>query len=198
MNTTNEFDYYLLETDAGNYPHLEVEDGFEGSANSDVFSYDDEAPDGAVAHLKFRYSEKGFTMPDYLWCDCRHVFSKKIYDVLKDIAVKDFKFVPTIIRGKKGEEYAGYWSTNFYGDGLAFLDKDKSEFSSINSKGRWSGVEKMVLNEEEMAKVPLTERLVYTAKEWGAMTFYHKSIVDLIMSVNPTGVRFIPVNEWSG
>ena len=198
MNTTNEFDYYLLETDAGNYPHLEVEDGFEGSANSDVFSYDDEAPDGAVAHLKFRYSEKGFTMPDYLWCDCRHVFSKKIYDVLKDIAVKDFKLVPTIIKGKKGEEYAGYWSTNFYGDGFAFLDEEKSEFDGKLSSGRWNGIEKMVISTELMSAVPLEERLVYVGKESSAYVYYHKSIVDLIMSVNPTAVRFVPVNEWSG
>ena len=197
MNT-NEFDYYLIEADQGNYPRLEVDDDFEGSANSCVFSYDEEAPDDAVAHLKFGYSEKGFTMPDYLWCDCRAVFSKKIYDVLKDVAIKDFKLVPTIIKGKKSEEYTDYWSTNVYGEELAFLDKDNSKFSRIDSSGRWKMIKSMVIDKELMSQVPLEERLIYTGKESSAYMYYHKSIVDLIMSVNPTGVKFISVEEWMG
>jgi hypothetical protein len=54
----------------------------------------------------------------------------------------------------------------------------------------------MVINEKEMEKVPLKERLMYVSKESSAYVFYHKSIVDAIMSVSPTGVQFIPVAEW--
>ena len=78
----------------------------------------------------------------------------------------------------------------------AFLDKDKSEKASINSKGRWSRITKMVINEEETAKVPLEDRLIYVGKESSAYVFYHKSIVYTIMSVNPTGLIFVPVAEW--
>ena len=194
---TNEFDYYLIGADSGNYPRLEVDDDLDEGCNDDVFSYDDEAPDDAVARVKFGYAEKGFTMPDYLWCDCREIFSKKIYDMLKDVAIKDFKFISTIIKGKKGEEYADYWAANVYGE-HAFLDKDKSECASIDSKGRWSMIKKMIINQELMSVVPLEERLVYIGKESSAYVYYHKSIVDLIMSVNPTGLVFIPVNEWRG
>ena len=196
MNT-NEFDYYLIGADSGNYPRIEIDDDFDESANSSVFSYDEEAPDDTVAYVKFAYSEKGFTMPDYLLCDCREIFSKKIYDVLKDISVKDFKLVPTIIEDKKGEKYTDYWSANIYRD-FAFLDKEKSEYSRINAKGRWSGVEKMVIDKELMSQVPLEERLIYISKESSAYVFYHKSIVDLIMSVNPTGIEPISVEKWRG
>lgn len=54
----------------------------------------------------------------------------------------------------------------------------------------------MVINKEAMAKVPLEDRLMYVSGEDMARVFYHKSIVDAIMSVNPTGVAFIPVEEW--
>ena len=119
------------------------------------------------------------------------------YDMLKDVAIKDFKLIPTIIRGKKDEEYTDYWATNIFRD-FAFLDEEKSEFDGKLSSGRWNGIEKMVISTELMSAVPLEERLVYVGKESSAYVYYHKSIVDLIMSVNPTGVRFIPVNEWSG
>lgn len=195
----NEFEYYLLEADNGNYPRLEVDDDFDDETNSSIFSYDDEAAADAVAHLKFGYAEKGFTMPDYLWCDCRHVFSKKVYDELKNIAIKDFKLVPTIIKGKKGEEYTNYWAVNIYRE-YAFLDAEKSEVDHIHTEGRmagrWSGVDKMVLDEVAMAKVPLAERLVYISREWSAQVFYHKSVVDAIKSVNPTGIRFRQGPEW--
>ena len=193
--TTNEFDYYLIQADKGNYPHLEVDDDFNEGFNSEIFSYDREAPDGAEAHVKFRYVEKGFTMPDYHWCSCRHIFSKKIYDVLKDVAIKDFKLVPTIIRGKKDEEYTDYWTANIFRK-FAFLDEEKSEFDCKLSSGSWNGIEKMVINQELMSAVPLEERLIYIVKEGSAHVLYHKSIVDLIMSVNPTGVRFISIEEW--
>jgi hypothetical protein len=54
----------------------------------------------------------------------------------------------------------------------------------------------MVINQELMSQVPLEERLMYVSKESSAYVFYHKSIVDLIMSVNPTGVVFVPVEKW--
>ena len=193
--TTNEFDYYLIEADNGNYPSLEVDDDLNEGCNSNIFSYDKEALDGATACVKFGYVEKGFTMPDCLWCGSRQIFSKKIYDILKDVAIKDFKLIPTIIRGKKDEEYTDYWATNIYRD-FAFLDKDKSKFSRIDSSGRWKMIKSMVINQELISQVPLEERLIYVGKESSAYVYYHKSIVDLIMSINPTGVRFISVEEW--
>jgi hypothetical protein len=54
----------------------------------------------------------------------------------------------------------------------------------------------MVINEDKMAKVPLEDRLIYKSRESGAYNFYHKSIVDAIMAVNPTGVQFTKVEDW--
>ena len=173
---------------------LEVDDDF-NSMNKPLV-YKREAPEGMVAHLQFQFVEKGFTMPDYLYCRMvGTVFSEKIYNVLKDFDIKDFQLVPAVIKGKKGEEYTGYYAANVYRE-YAFLDKEKSEYDRIDSDGRWDDIEKMVLDEAEMAKVPLAERLVFRSREWGTQTFWHKSIVDAIMAVEPTGIRFRPGPEW--
>ena len=194
--TTNEFDYYLIQRDNSFMsPLLRNNDDVNPSGTMFLRNLERVAPE-TIIHLVFNppYPPKP-DMTDYLFLQCRAVFSEKIYDVLKNINIKDFQLVPSVIKSNKGEEYTGYWIAGVYKE-FAFLDKDKSEYSRIDAKGRWGGVEKMVINQEEVSKVSLEERLMYVSKEDPAHVFYHKSIVDLIMSVNPTGIRFISVEEW--
>jgi hypothetical protein len=37
---------------------------------------------------------------------------------------------------------------------------------------------------------------VYVSKEACKFILYHKSVVDIIMAVNPEGIVFTPVEEW--
>lgn len=192
----NEFDYYLIGSD-GNYTSPLLMNDDEVNSGGTAFLIDGEPiNENLVTHLIFNspISPKP-QMTDYLSLECRAVFSKKIYDVLKDIEIKDFQLVPAIIKDEKSEEYKDYWIANIYRE-FAFLDKEKSECSRINSKGRWKGIQRMVIDQELMVKVPLEERLIYVGKESSSYVYYHKSIVDLIMSVNPTGLVFVPVAEW--
>jgi hypothetical protein len=185
----------MIGNDSGNYPTLMNDDNI--NSDGTMFLRRMQSVDAdTIIHLIFDYAEKGYSMPDVLSLDCRAVFSKKIYDVLKDVPIKDFQLVSTIIKGKKGEEYSDYWIAGVYRD-FAFLDKDKSKYMSITSKGRWSGIEKMVIDEKLMSEVPLEERLIYVSKESSAYVFYHKSIVDLIKSVNPEGIAFTKVEVGS-
>jgi hypothetical protein len=194
----NEFDYYLIERD-GNCmsPLLMNDDEMNSGGTMFLRRMERVAPDTTV-HLVFNppYPPKP-DMTDYLFLQCRAVFSGKVCDVLKDIPIKDFQLVPAVIKDPQGNEYSDYWIAGIYRE-FAFLDKDKSEFDDITSDGCWSGIEKMVIDEAEMAKVPLEERLMYVSKESSAYVFYHKTVVDAIMSVAPTGVRFVPVAEWEG
>ncbi|MDR2890026.1 MAG: hypothetical protein LBV18_00180 [Alistipes sp.] len=193
----NEFEYYLIERD-GKYasPLLMNDDEFDEDGTMFLRNME-KVEEGTTVHLAFMKSPQKPDMTDYLWLSGgRSVFSKKIYDILKDTAVKDFQLVSAIIKDPKGNEYSDYWIAGIYRE-FAFLSEEESEFDSKTSSGRWSGIEKMVINEEEMAKVPLAERLIYVGKESSAYVFYHKSIVDAIMSVNPTGVRFVRVEDWT-
>jgi len=196
MNT-NEFDYYLIERDNKFMSPLLINDDEINSGGTMFLRRFQRVDEKTTVHLVFNPPIPAKPeMTDYLWLQCRAVFSKKICDVLKDVEIKDFQLVPTIIKGKNGEEYSDYWIAGIYRD-FAFLDKDESEYSSIDEDtGCWSMIESMVIDKELMAKVPLAERLIYVGKESSAYVYYHKSIVDLIMSTNPTGVKFISVEEW--
>ena len=196
MNT-NEFDYYLIERDNKFMSPLLINDDEINSGGTMFLRRFQRVDEKTIVHLVFNPPiPPKPEMTDYLWLQSRAVFSKKICDVLKDVEIKDFQLVPAIIKGKNGEEYSDYWIAGIYRD-FAFLDKDESEYSSIDEDtGCWSMIESMVIDKELMAKVPLAERLIYVGKESSAYVYYHKSIVDLIMSTNPTGVKFISVEEW--
>jgi hypothetical protein len=196
----NEFDYYLIERD-GNYMSPLLMDNDEINSDGTAFLRRMEmvAPETTI-HLVFNPPiPPKPQMTDYLWLGYGAVFSKKIFDVLKDIAVKDFQLVPAIIKDPKGNEYSDYWIAGICRE-FAFLDPNKSDVHLIRTEGRmagrWDGIEKMVIDEAEMAKVPLEERLIYKCKEGSAYNFYHRSVVDAIMSVNPTGIVFTKVEDW--
>ena len=195
MNT-NEFDYYLIARDGKFMSPLLKNDDSKNSGGTMFLRRMERVEEGTTIHLEFNPPiPPKPDMTDYLFLQCRAVFSKKVYDVLKDAEITDFQLVPAIIKDTKGNEYADYWIAGIYRES-AFLDTDKSEYSRIDAKGRWGGIEKMVINQELMSAVPLKERLMYVSKEDPAHVFYHKSIVDLIMSTNPTGVKFISVEDW--
>jgi hypothetical protein len=80
---------------------------------------------------------------------------------------------------------------------MAFFDEEKTEYDYIGElTGEWGDIEKIVLDKGKLAEVPLEDRLVFVSKENPAFIFYHKSVVDIIMSANPEGIVFTPVEEW--
>ena len=193
---TNEFDYYLIASDNNYMSPLLMNDDSINSGGTMFLRRMERVEEGTTIHLEFNPPiPPKPDMTDYLFLHCRAVFSKKVYDVLKDAAIKDFQFVPAIIKDTKGNEYADYWIAGIYRE-FAFLDEENTEFDGVTSDGCWNGIEKMVINQELMSAIPLKERLIYVSKEDPAHVFYHKSIVDLIMSTNPTGVKFISVEDW--
>ena len=192
-----EFDYYLIEKD-GLYqaPSLMVDD--DNDMNGLMYLYKGRKVENShISHLTFRppYPKKP-QMVDYHFCECRAVFSNKICDVLKTKEIRNLQLVPAIIRDRKKVEYSNYYIANICQE-YAFLDPDKSDRKgSINERGRWGMINSMVLNENAVLAVPMDERLIFVTRESSAYVLYHKTIVDLIMSVNPVGLKFIPINEW--
>jgi hypothetical protein len=192
----NDFDYYLIGRDGNFTSPLLMNDDKKNSGATEFLDRMQEVDGKEPIYLVFNPPiPKKPAMTDYLYLQCRAVFSKKIYNVLKDTDIKDFQLVSSIITDNKGEEYSDYWIAGIYRE-FAFLDEAESEFFNTSSDGHWIGIEKMVINKELMSKVPLKDRLIYVGKESSAYVYWHKSIVDIIMSVEPTGVRFTSVDEW--
>lgn len=123
------------------------------------------------------------------------VFSRKIYDVLQPMNIYGLQLLPATVRGKKDERYEDYWVAYVY-NRIACLDMENSEYSVYEDDGKVNFITRFFIDNKKLAEIPLEKRLVFLLEEDMPKRIYHKSIVDAIMSVNPTGVRFISVEDW--
>ncbi|MDU1889302.1 MAG: hypothetical protein E6767_01310 [Dysgonomonas sp.] len=188
----NEFDYYLpLEMNSANTPLL---------MGNIIYIQQSQAPKGHIAQLVFRSPNirKPDINTDYLQLDTNSVFSKKIHDALINIPIEEFQLVPALIWDqKKGIKYENFYIANAYKK-ISSFDKEKTIYWKISDlTGAWVDIEKINLDKNILSKIPLEERLIYTSAENSAFVLYHKTIVDIILSTNPKGVNFIPVEEWN-
>ena len=195
----NDFNYFLIGNICFGDVPLMVNDDEHDSFGVGIFArYEKVLPD-FVAHIAFnptiRIPKPRLVDAMSLRGDCC-VFSRKIYNVLSKHEIKGLQLVPTVIRGKNDEEFDNFWITNIY-QKMAFFDEKETEYDYVSElTGAWQDIEKIVLDKEKLAKVPLKDRLVFVSKENPAFIFYHKSVVDIIMSANPEGIVFTPVEEW--
>ena len=193
-----EFDYYLIDdSNAGNVPRLVNDDEFDSFGIGVLSQYRKMSPD-FVGHITF-----GPPIPPKprlsdamsLRGKCC-VFSKKIYEVLSQHEIKGLQLVPAIIRGKNDEKFDNYFIANSY-QKMAFFSEEETKYGYISElTGEWQDIEKIVLDKTKLSSVPLEDRLVFVSQEYVSFILYHKSIVDIIMSANPEGVAFTPVEKW--
>ena len=194
----NEFDYYIAESDGRFTSPLLNVDNYVDEDGIDFLYRKQKVPDETVVFLTFGTPvPRKPAMVDYLWLRGREVFSKKVYDVLKEHNFKGLQLVPAIITSRKRDAvYKDYWVLNVYQE-YALLDPEKSERKgSIDNFGRWGMVKTMVLNKELVLQMPLEDRLAFACRENTAYVLYHKTLVDIIMSVNPEGIVFVPIEKW--
>jgi len=196
MNTNNELDYYLIGISGEASAPLLVVDEEHGADNIRFLSRQVKVAPDYVAHLRF-----GAPIPakpemvDYHDLDGgRSVFSSKVYNALKSHDIKGLQLVRCIIRGKDREEIEGYRIANVYHQRYRFFDTEKSQYDDDDDV--WFSIDKIVLDKNAITEVPLEDRLVFVAGENSAYVLFHKSLVDIIMSANPRGLVFVPVEEW--
>lgn len=197
MENNTDFDYYMILPIIKENTPLLMND-FDYDEDGMDFLYSDEpAPAGYVAHLQFNESTSNADFDvDYFYLDNVGVFSRRIKDVLEKIMpIKFFEFVPAIIKDDDGNEVEDFWIGNIYHEMYCF-DENQSEYDGVTDTGRWEGIEKVVIDKAKLGKIPLDERLMFVARESSRFYLYHKSIIDILQSVNPKGMRFINVNDW--
>lgn len=123
------------------------------------------------------------------------VFSRKIYDVLQPMNIYGLELLPATVRGKKDERYEDYWVAYVY-NRITCLDMEHSQYDVDEDDGDIRNILRFFLDKEKLAEIPLEKRLVFLLAEGMSKRIYHKSIVDAVMSVNPVGIRFYPIEEW--
>jgi len=75
------------------------------------------------------------------------------------------------------------------------VDLDKSEYDENDDGVLW-GLEKLVLDDALITKIPLQKRLIFRMVEDNTFLF-HKSVVERIMATNPINLTFIPSTQYT-
>lgn len=186
----NEEYFVIGRVNNNNYPLLVVKQG--GRYERECEYVDDIHP------MLYRLGEPVPPKPimvDFHSSSCS-IVSQKIGNVLGEINIKGLQLIPATIEGKNNELYENYCFLNIYNKYPA-LDMDKSVYSWDDFLELANPIEKIVLNEEFLNSLPLEERLIFRLKENSVFEIYHKSVVDTVMAINPEGILFTKVSDWS-
>lgn len=193
-----EFNYYVLEPIITSRTAFLVNDGNIDDDAGDFLLKNEIVKDPSTVYLceAFDIRKPDFSV-DYFDLDGFAVFSQKVCDAIikNKISINDLQLIKAIIT-EGDDEYDGF-SIAYVHRALRTFDEESSKVKTRNdTDGRWITVEKIVLDKNLLSQIPLKDRLTYESIELPSLKLYHESIVDIIKSVNPTGVRFTPIEEW--
>ncbi|MFV0329890.1 MAG: imm11 family protein [Dysgonomonas sp.] len=123
------------------------------------------------------------------------IISDRIKKVLEAMNLKDVQYLPATIEGGKNNEiFEGYRALHIH-NLIRCMDREKSDFKERD--GSIVRIKKLVLDSEALGKIPLEERLVFALGEKRLFMFFHKSVVEKILAINPEGVKFAPAHKWN-
>ena len=122
------------------------------------------------------------------------VVSEKIKNILDPMEIYGIQPLPAKVKVNNDE--LDYWFVHIFNK-IACLDMAKSIYKTTKNSGRVIDITHLVLNEDVLEEIPLENRLVFVLSEYTAVYLYHETVKDAIMSVNPVGLRFFRVDEWS-
>lgn len=122
------------------------------------------------------------------------IVSEKIYNVLEKMEIYGLQLLPTTIVSREGEEYSGYYALHIH-NYIKCVDKELSDCKFITN-----GIldaKKIVLDKKILESKPLEERLIFRLDEASGYKLFHISIMEKIMAVDPEGIRFVNIEEWT-
>ncbi|GHU70342.1 hypothetical protein FACS189413_10560 [Bacteroidia bacterium] len=189
----NEFEYYVIER-AGDkaYPLLKTANNSIHTSNYLFFNKKNEILNPEVMEFVFGkpYPRKPI-IGDY-FSQTESIVSEKIKNVLEPLKIKGIQLIPATVTSNKGEVYEGYYYIHIY-HRIEAMDRENSKYEQDDD---YFSIDRFFLDKKILEKIPLEERLIFKLKESPTEKLYHKSIVDAIVAVNPTGVQFIKVEKW--
>ncbi len=124
------------------------------------------------------------------------VISERMVQVLKSFNLKNMQFVPAIILDKKEERHEGYYIIRVH-NLIQAMDKEKSAWEPSERKpGKAFRINKLVLDNEALNKIPLEERLVFAIWENDLKVCYHYSVVEKLLELEPKGMTIYRLSKW--
>lgn len=187
------FAYYVLERDSSHsYPLIMCDPDSEHTEEY-LYDYENEKiPKPEV--MEFTFSEPYFARPvigDY-FSQPESVISDKLKKILSSLNIFGIQLIPAMITSNKGDIFKDYFYIHIY-NMINAMDKLNSKFDEGDD---CYFVDKFKLDENILKNIPLEERLIFKLGEDHTIMLYHRSIVEALMTVKPTGLKFIKVEDW--
>ena len=178
----NEFEYYFLQRkDDQAYPLIRITEREGGNPPTLIhIEFNDPIPRNPV-------------MADYL-AGSGIFITEKIVNEIKKINIEGVNFIATELTDNKGNMSDDYFCLHTSTRILA-MDKEKSKYEY---QFRIYNIEKFYLDKKVLKEIPLEQRLVFVLRESPEKVLFHKSVVDTIMAVNPTGMEFVNIEGYGG
>lgn len=145
--------------------------------------------------LVYRTDNKKEEPEDYLSITsaCAILVSEKIAKVLKPLDL-NIQFLPSKIIKEDGTVYDNFCTLNIM-ENIYCVDMEKSivEKTYLSDGTELLDIRKLVLDESKIPK----EKKIFHLGEEVVWLIVHQDVVDLVQAVNPTGIKFIPVEEFN-
>ena len=107
------------------------------------------------------------------------------------------RIVPIELSDQKGGYIEDYYCIYVDDNTYEALDKEKSDYEYDEECDMYY-INGYVLDREVLKKIPLNKRLGWRLLEDPGIYLYHKSVIDEIKKLNPTGVEFLNIEEYEG
>jgi len=196
MKNYNE-EYFYLESTGDRYPILDYDDGYDGD-DTEIF---DETPldttEIRIISFQDPIPRKPLLADFHFLSKNAPVISERLKEVLESLKLKDVQFLPAIVRDNKDNDHEGFFIIHIY-NMIRCMDKDKSEWrpSPWNSENA-IGIEKLVLENEVLDKIALENRLVFGLSELNTHALYHRSVIEKILEIEPTGLTVYRLSKYN-
>lgn len=126
---------------------------------------------------------------------CPHsIISQKLYDVLNPMNLSTVQLLPSVVIDMDGKEFEPFWAVNIHEE-IKCVDEELSDCEITDTD--LSNVKKVILDKKVLGEIPLADRLVFRLEEQFTLMLYHVSIKEAIEEVNPLGVKFINIEDWT-
>ncbi len=172
-----------------------------------VHEFDDETADmvmeeGLIHPLfiaRFFIDDEAVSQPilyDFYTASPYPVISTKIKEIMElfcDVHKQEVQFVKATVSYKE-QIWEDYWFLHvmFW---LPCLDREKSVYDTYED-GMIVDFDKLVLDESRIKPRFGDPPLIFRLEEKPGVYLFHEKVVDAVMKVNPTGIKFYPVEEW--
>ncbi|NOY71219.1 MAG: hypothetical protein GXP14_02400 [Gammaproteobacteria bacterium] len=123
------------------------------------------------------------------------IIDEKIKKVLDSITLAGSQYFPASVRFD-GKLHDNYYFWNIYLE-IACLHKERSKYDWDKEDPDFYTVEAISLDEVILNRISESGRWVFRLRESTSRILVHESVVEKVMAIKPTGIRFICVDEWN-